>query len=487
MRDLSRIALRRATIVPVLLLAAVSFLAAQPLVGAPLQAAQPCPASPAWVSSPSEPDFNVDPPTICAFYQYSWQSFLYLTSPAAGAGGAVNFETFPSVADVFGQGAALKAAANRRLGAPTLFRDERIGRLRTFQVRGSEPLDAIEQAGSNGVLVDQNGNVTYYEQYLDPIATSFILGCNLNITACQTTTAAANLRFPAGAIELKISWRPLPAGTPNANTYYTLENVEVFNPQANNGQGANVTVNLGLAGFHLVYTTANHKEMVWATFEHIDNAPDGPCAGATAPPPGFSGWAFNNAASTDCTNINKFPKTTPPYAITQAVRNYAEGSDSSASGQTNAATIQALNNSVLGILPPSSVWSNYFLVGAVWTNSNGNANLPAVGPPTTNVGFNEFGSTFLSNATLETFTQWPNPIAGSTSGLHVNCFSCHNAETTGTNPPNPPAFKVSHAFGNGNSNACPYTTTLPPACTNSQTLTLQLVSAHAKKAPAKKK
>jgi hypothetical protein len=451
---------------------ALLFALAPPLSAVP----QPCPASAAWVSAPSEPDFNVDPPTICAFYQYSWQSFLYLTSPAAGGRGALNFETFPSVADVFGQGALLKAAANRRLGAPTLFQDKRIDRLRTFQVRGSEPLDAIEQAGSNGVLVDQNGNVTYYEQYLDPIAANFIRACDLNVTACQTTAAAQSLRFPAGALEIKISWRPLPAGTPNAGSYYTLRDVPVFNPQT----GKETVTDLGLVGFHLVYTTPNHQEMVWATFEHVANAPDGPCAGATTPPPGFSGWAFNNAVSADCTKINQFTRTTAPYDVTQAVRNYPYGTGSDF-GKFDPATIKILNQSVLGVLPAGSVWRNYFLVGALWTKGGV---LPAIAPGQT--GANEAGSTFLSNATLETFTQWPNPVAGDTSKLRVNCFSCHNAETTSTSPPNPPAFKLSHAFFNGNSNACPYvqpdgTSVLPPACRNTQTPTVQLLSAHGKK------
>ena len=251
--------------------------------------------------------------------------------------------------------------------------------------------------------------------------------------------------------------------------------MEVFNPQANGGQGANETVNLGLVGFHLVYTTANHKEMVWATFEHVDNAPDGPCVNGqqTVPPPGFTGWAFNKVSTTSCSGINSWTSgTKPPYPITQAVRNYPYGSDTSSGGKTNAATIKALNNSVSTILPAGSVWNNYFLVGAVWTNGS----LPAV------FGSNEFGSTLLSNGTLETFTQWPNPVSGSTSGLRQNCFNCHNAETTSTNPPNPPAFKVSHAFSNGNAGNCPYTTTLPAACTNSQTATVQLMSMHGKKA-----
>ena len=450
----------------------------------PASAAVTCNASSSWVSNPSQPNFNVDPTSLCGFYQYSWQSFLYLMSPAPGGGGALNFETYPSVADVFGTGNTLRASANKFEGPITLFHDKRLNKLRRFQVRGSEPLEDIVQAGSQGVLVDQNGNVTYYEQYLDPIATSFILGCNLNITACQGTPAAASLRFPAGAIELKISWRVLPYGMPNADSYYTLENVEVFNPQANGGKGENQTVNLGLVGFHLVYTTANHKEMVWATFEHADNAPDGPCVNGqqTVPPPGFTGWAFNKISTTSCNGINAWTKgQLPPYPITQAVRNYAYGSDTSSGGQNNAATIKAINNSVSGILPAGSVWNNYFLVGAVWTNGT----LPAVGPPPTTSGFNEFGSTFLSNGTLETFTQWPNPVSGSTSGLHVNCFSCHNAETGGTN--NPPAFKVSHAFSNGNTNSCPYSTTLPAACTNSQAATVQLMSMHGKKATAVKK
>src|SRR5882724_12473038 len=59
-----------------------------------------CAASASWISNPSEPDFNVDPTDLCGFYQYSWQSFLFLTSPTQS--GALNFETFPSVQDVFG-------------------------------------------------------------------------------------------------------------------------------------------------------------------------------------------------------------------------------------------------------------------------------------------------------------------------------------------------------------------------------------------------
>jgi hypothetical protein len=456
--------------------------------------AQTCNASSSWVTSPSQPNFNQDPTSLCAFYQYAWQSFLYLTSQAPGGGGALNFETLATVSDVIAPAGKLQGASPL-LGRGTLFLDKRTSKARRFVPRGSKPGESISegpkgtlldesgkttdadlpinQAGSQGVLVDQNNNVTYYEQFLDPIAQNFIQSCSLNVTACQTAPAAANLRFPAGAIEIKVSWRPLPYGTANANSYYTVPNVEVFNPQTNQ----NMTVDLGLVGFHLVYTTPGHKEMVWASFEHVDNAPNGPCTGPTTPPAGFSGWAFNKATSTDCSKVNAWTKgTLPPYPVTQAFLNYAFGSDGSTKGKNNSATIQNLNKSVLGFLPSGSVWSNYFLLGGVWTDGS----LPAIKPTETNS--NEFGSLFLANVTMETFTQFPNPPTGSGP---ANCFNCHNAETTSTNPPNPPAFKVSHAL-TGNAGSCPYSTTLPAACQNTQTLTVQLMSAHGKKTAAKK-
>ena len=64
-----------------------------------------------------------------------------------------------------------------------------------------------------------------------------------------------------------------------------------------------------------------------------------------------------------------------------------------------------------------------------------------------------------------------------------DCLTCHNAETTSTNPPNPPAFKVSHALA-GNSGNCPYTT-LPPACTTCARRTSAASRSTPSRAPAR--
>jgi hypothetical protein len=430
----------------------------------------PCPASSAWVTNPSLPNFVNDPNTLCGFYQYAWQIFLYEMSPTTPKAGAptmanaakaspLRFETLPSLSETVGPALAAKPA--RTLGPKTVFHDPRTGRDRVFQVRGSEPQNSIEQAGSNGVLVDQNGNVTYYEQFLEPVAQAFFKACSIAIAKCESAAAAQALRFPPGAMELKISYRVLTPTTPNANTYVTVPNVPVYNPQVKDPKtgkyGVVQVVNLGLVGYHLVFSTTHHPELIWSTFEHVDNAPDGPCTGPTTPPAPFTAWAFNNRASTNCSNINSWTSgQQPPYPITQAFRNWAWGSiPKTPNGQQNTATLEALNQNVLAILPASSMLKYYFLAGGVWTNGTL--------PPTDE---NEVGGLRLANSTLETFTQTSNPL---TSKYNTDCFSCHTTPSSGK-----PPYSVSHAAGTNQGSACPYSTTLPAACQATQ----QIPAAH---------
>ena len=421
------------------------------LGAAPPAAAQNCAGNATWVSNPSQPNFNQDPPSFCGFFQYAWQSFLYLTSPAPG-GGVLNFETYPLVTDVV---PPTSPPPNPCYDADERQRDKR----RFFDVRDAK-LDEFQQAGPGGVLINQKGMVTYYEQYLDPTAASFIQGCHLNIKSCASAPAAQTLRFPAAAIELKVSWMPMAASDPNLAKYYTVPQVTAWNPQANGGQGTCQTYDyVGLIGFHLVYTTPGHEEMVWASFEHEANAPDGPCTGPTTPPAGYGGWAFNDATSKDCSQVNAWKKgTPPPYPVTQAFRNWAFGGGTPAT----VAIVQSINGSMAGLLPADSVWQNYFLLGAVWTDGD----LPAVPPG--QPGANEVASTFLANVTMETFTQFPNPAPTPPPSFPINCFSCHN---TSTDEPQP--FQVSHTLNDAAAGTCPYSDQLPAACQATQPGTSQ--------------
>jgi len=418
----------------------------------------PCPANPAWYTRPSLPDFVNDPDTLCGFYQYSWQTFLYFVSPGPKAHGALRVETLP---EVDAPGEVVAAHLSSLLSTAVRFRDPRHGNLEhVFRVRGAEPSD-IHQAGSKGILVDQNDNLTYYEQFQTAIADNFIRACSLSVKNCGTAPAAQLLRFPPGAIELKLSWRVIPKGMPGASTYYILRDV----PNLPDNKGGRITADLGLTGMHVVFASTHHPELIWATFEHVDNAPNGPCVPGrtTTPPPGFKTWAFNNAASTDCSKSNNWPWPPPqpipppPYPITQAFRNWELGSGPN--DQENVAALRDLNRSVLGILPASSVWRYYFLSGGVWTKGG---TLPAISPLLPNS--NEVGSLFLANSAMETFTQYPNPAPPTWTGI-VNCMTCHNTNSTGK-----PSFKVSHAVGTNETSSCPYSTTLPPGCAQTQKL-----------------
>ena len=231
------------------------------------------------------PDFAKEPANGCAFHQMAWQTFLYLVEPVGPGGKVLRFETFESVADIFGQSATASSCTDQ---------DERSnGHQRIFRARARKSrTPGIHQAGPDaGILVDQEGSVTLYETYFDPTFVSFVAACNLTVKACERVDP--NLTVPAGTLQLKVSWRPIRREDPNYERFYTIKDVTFDDPQT----GKCVTRDVAMVGFHLVYAPQNHPELVWSTFEHVANAPDGPCAGSTAPPPGFARRTYNDSKS----------------------------------------------------------------------------------------------------------------------------------------------------------------------------------------------
>ena len=231
---------------------------------------------------------------------------------------------------------------------------------------------------------------------------------------CQGTATGG---FPPNTTEIKAAWRVLKEADPN---YYTIE--------ATIPEVSSDPLTLGLVGFHLVMSTKNHPEFVWATFEHKTNAPD--CTDSGEPD---GGWSFTSpqcaqciktkspAECTDCkfnTGINPPPGLTSDP--TEVCRVYPDGTDPESmtggnGNDTNRANIDALNEQLVGPggfltkMPadsPMAVWKNYSLIGGLWTNGG-------VG---SKVDDAQRGSLELANMTMETFFQQP----------QHNCFTCHN-------------------------------------------------------------
>ena len=71
------------------------------------------------------------------------------------------------------------------------------------------------------------------------------------------------------------------------------------------------------------------------------------------------------------------------------------------------------------MMPAGDVRNNYYMVGATWTKGGAS-------PSGQYPNGNEFGTSVLSNTTMETYQQ-------GTSNTNVgaaNCFDCHSTNTT---------------------------------------------------------
>lgn len=205
------------------------------------------------------------------------------------------------------------------------------------------------------------------------------------------------------------------------------------------------TIQLALVGMHVVGSTAGHPEMIWSTFEHVGNTPDGaysyvntsnvttPIAQNTA-----GTWLFSSSSSAGPFNDVHMQFSAPdivavpPFTISPSdtIRRKAWGAGSDVSPNpldpTPAASnteIISINNSVRGMMANGDIRSNYVFKGATWT----------IGGAAPGAG-NQVGTSALSNSTMETYQQGKDTTKA--DGFS-NCFSCHVNNTT----------SVSHVYG----------------------------------------
>ena len=343
------------------------------------------------------------------------------------------------------------------------------------------------QAGSNGVLLAQTGSIVYYSIVVNDVFAYFASGVKTNkISATQFPTtqpeldaiqsfAGASRTFTDGnalAIEAKLSWVET-TNLPNAEADYitTTAQVPIYDtttPNAWKSTGQSKTATLALVGVHIVGSTQGHPEMIWSTFEHVRNSPNGE-------------YQYVNSSDQVVTVTNGpwlFSKTGPfnvmhaSYDSQSATINSAHGYSISPSdtqrvyafgvaptGVPNQedktpadanTEIISVNNSVQAALAAGDIRKNYYFVGSTWT-FGGWAPTGAYSP-TGDPNGAEIGTNMLANSTMETYVQATNGSSG------TNCFSCHRVGSN-TPPKTPATTGISHIF-----NALkPLPTTLPSA------------------------
>ena len=385
---------------------------------------------------PTTPGQKVSGASVkCDFDIFSWQWFLYLMNPASSGNGRI-FEDralFPVVdLDTCAGVAAGSTGGNSSKGlVPSI-------------LKVAEMPDIPGQAGSGDALYDRNSNIVFYNR-------SFTTNeCGIYADGSFPDAGGTNANFPTGynqVLELKSSWRIMGNGDDQSRYYVIQADIE--------GVG---TKTLGLVGLHIVINTKFHPEFVWATFEHVDNAPD--CTVAIRQPVATefnrlqpaNGWSFANSACNACVSANytngtnlksvcqsqcnfNGVKTKPVLdsqgnvTVTGTASNicldlqYGTPNPPPSGDDDNIPNIQLLNtllvgpNGILTGLPSTNsmaVFKNYFLGGAVWSNVD-DPNFKTKPFSATRVA-----STGLSNSTMESFTQFD-----ANNFFQAGCFSCH--------------------------------------------------------------
>jgi hypothetical protein len=346
-------------------------------------------------------------------------------------------------------------------GAPILFSDQGTplglrpetalvnGRPRLVTTSGAV-IETEESQAGGGALMAQNGSLVFYLLQVNDVWAYFNTGMDDNkITnpvpstfpttggaLSQITTVAQQAPAPftqsafpdnvAMTVELKSSWIDT-TGLANPGDYITIDaTIPTYNPpltQPNNTQSVQSgtkQAKLALVGIHIAGSTLGHSEMLWATFEHVNNAPNPQYTFTTTtggvgtqPADGPGGWVFSStgAAAADPNNQRIAPSRTTLNVVSgqtigpsDVVRADPWGTSASSPDFTiNNTDIVSLNQNVMGLLAAGDARRNYMLVGVTWIKGGG--------PPSKGV---PVGTPRMANSTMETFFQ------------PSNWFDCHS-------------------------------------------------------------
>lgn len=384
-----------------------------------------CMAEKEWIDRPSQPDGAAFKPTSnCAFHQWSYQTFLWLVSPDS------NSETSALIFEGFANPKNLFMPAGPKVGYP----GGATGALMLPRMRKSQTTADIEdifQAGpGKQVLVDQAGNIVYYANHLNRKYWEFVVSKKLydpvTLKAVEPgsgSDGSPSPEFVIDSLELKSSWRVAShlgekTFIPDADKRFYVVETEIPLVAPNSQgiwtrTGETKTARMALVGIHVVGIVDKHHEFIWATFEHVDNAPN--CA--ELPKEGH--WNFYNGTATQAT-ANQYDPANPTAPVS-VCRTHPNGGGN----DDNQSAITSLNKHVKE-LEGGSLSSNYFLGGGVWTTGKreddagkiATLSIPlnngAFSPEDSDAGAKQLGSLDLANTSMETFTQ------------EQNCFACHN-------------------------------------------------------------
>jgi hypothetical protein len=375
--------------------------ASRPVALAPTPPAGLCGSSPIVPQiAPTLPagDF---PQSDAAVDCFMWQTFIYLNWPAQspgqpdpaaqfGSAKPVVWGTYKPYDQVF-----LPDAQTPQPWATTPLTDTRV--LTQTSKIGQATANAlaatltITDEAFAGPLVDQAGQLTYYEILLNEIEFNYIVANRLYDADAQYAMAeASGIALPDDSIEIKAAWKIL---TPSERAVRPLR---FYTIQAQLG-GSSEPTTMGLVGLHIMRRVARAGQGFWATFGQIDNAP---LQGA----PATGAYSYYNPNCAACpANSQTIPPT--PTQIEQVL-----------AIPTEAAQVNRYVQQLIAANDPESPWQFYQLLNAQWPQFVLAIGKPGATIPLPKGNLNTYA---MLNPVLETFIQSPS------SSAPRSCITCH--------------------------------------------------------------
>ena len=227
-----------------------------------------------------------------AFANYSWTLFQALNWPVVtgqrgvpdcgrpiGSAGPTVWESYKTVEQIFLPNAVDPGPWNSG-GAQVM-------RL-TFRSKAPDqlPLEAAIAQAVGGWLIDRQANPTYYQVAVNETSYQYVR--DNRYYDANVLNRATRIQFGDGALEVKGAWR-IVQGAETSRYHTVAAQVMTFDASGQpTGQYKSATV--GLVGLHIIYKAPGFPQWTWATFEHVDNAPDASNATGT--------WSYFNPSCT---------------------------------------------------------------------------------------------------------------------------------------------------------------------------------------------
>jgi len=245
------------------------------------------------------------------FDEFSWQSFLALSAPSVG--GRINadgdntpqWRGWSSTSDLLNQadpGPSGSRFYPEECKAVPDYQNYRV--IDQVGKVDDSVEEATEAALSTSPVIDKNGNFLRYEILISPALYEQVVSNGWNVpgtipTDEQTGPVVGDIighcglasytgGDPAdkdvGVIQMKNAWMDLTDASDAERAKYHIEELLIFTPAYRTWttpQAATCELRtMGLVGQHINHKTLTQPAWVYATFEHVDNAPD--CEGPSS-------------------------------------------------------------------------------------------------------------------------------------------------------------------------------------------------------------